>query len=56
MFTHDMEENRKSKVNIVDLDSDTVHDMVIYIYSGRVSTCHWEKGIRAKRFQTVSSF
>ena len=36
MFTHDMEENRKSKVNIVDLDSDTVHDMIIYIYCGRV--------------------
>jgi hypothetical protein len=37
MFTHDMEETRKSKVNIVDLDSDTVQDMIIYIYSGRVS-------------------
>ncbi len=37
MFTHDMEENRKSKVTIVDLDSDTVHDMIHYVYSGRVS-------------------
>jgi hypothetical protein len=37
MFTHDMEENRKSKVTIVDLDSDTVQDMIAYIYSGRVS-------------------
>jgi len=37
MFTHDMAENRKSKVDIVDLDADTVHDMIIYIYSGKVS-------------------
>lgn len=37
MFTHDMEETRKSKVTIVDLDSDTVLDMIHYIYSGRVS-------------------
>ena len=36
MFTHDMEENRKSKVDIVDLDGDTVHDMIRYIYSGKV--------------------
>ena len=36
MFTHDMEENRKSKVDIVALDGDTVHDMVRYIYSGKV--------------------
>jgi len=37
MFTHDMEENRKSKVDIVDLDGDTVHDMIRYIYSGKVA-------------------
>jgi len=37
MFTHDMEENRKSKVDIIDLDGDTVHDMLIYIYSGKVA-------------------
>jgi len=37
MFTHDMEENRKSKVDIVDLDGDTVHDMIVYIYSGKVT-------------------
>jgi len=37
MFTHDMEENRKSKVDIVDLDGDTVHDMILYIYSGKVA-------------------
>jgi len=37
MFTHDMEENRKSKVDIVDLDGDTAHDMVRYIYSGKVA-------------------
>jgi len=37
MFTHDMEENRKSKVDIVDLDGDTVYDMIVYIYSGKVT-------------------
>lgn len=37
MFTHDMEENRNSKVDIIDLDGDTVHDMIIYIYSGKVA-------------------
>ena len=37
MFTHDMEENRNSKVDIVDLDGDTVHDMIVYIYSGKVT-------------------
>ena len=31
-----MEENRKSKVDIVDLDGETVHDMIMYIYSGKV--------------------
>jgi len=36
MFTHDMEENRKSKVDIVDLEGETVHDMIVYIYSGKV--------------------
>lgn len=37
MFTHDMKENKDSKVDIVDFDGDTVHDMIIYIYSGKVS-------------------
>ena len=36
MFTHDMEENRSSRVDIQDLDGETVHDMIIYIYSGKV--------------------
>ena len=27
---------RNSKVDIQDLDADTVHDMIIYIYSGKV--------------------
>jgi len=36
MFTHDMEENRSSKVDIQDLDGETVHDMIVYIYSGKV--------------------
>ena len=36
MFTHDMEENRSSRVDIQDLDGETVHDMIIYVYSGKV--------------------
>jgi len=36
MFTHDMEENRKSKVDIIDLEGDIVHDMITYIYSEKV--------------------
>jgi len=36
MFTHDMAENRSSSVSIIDLDDDTVYDMISYIYSGRV--------------------
>ena len=36
MFSHDMEERRRGNVDILDLDSDTVHDMIIYIYSGKV--------------------
>jgi len=36
MFTHDMEENRKSKVDIIDLEGDIVHDMILYIYSEKV--------------------
>ena len=36
MFTHDMEENKRGKVDIVDLDGETVHDMILYIYSGKV--------------------
>ena len=36
MFSHDMEERRRGNVDILDMDSDTVHDMIIYIYSGKV--------------------
>ena len=36
MFTHNMEEKISSRVDIIDLDADTVHDMIIYIYSGKV--------------------
>ena len=36
MFSHDMEERRRGNVDIQDLDSETVHDMIIYIYSGKV--------------------
>ena len=37
MFTHNMEEKINSRVDIIDLDADTVHDMIIYIYSGKVT-------------------
>ena len=37
IFTRDMEEDNDSKVDIVDLDSDTVYNMIVYIYSGEVT-------------------
>jgi len=36
MFNHDTKENRTSRVDIEDLDGETVHDMLMYIYSGKV--------------------
>lgn len=36
MFSHDMEENKNGKVDIIDLDADTVYDMIAYIYSEKV--------------------
>lgn len=36
MFSHDMEENKRGKVDIIDLDADTVYDMIAYIYSEKV--------------------
>ena len=48
MFTHDMSENRSSRVCIEDLDPDTVYDMISYIYSGRVGytiQCHFNFSI-----------
>merc|ERR1719347_1344589 len=32
MFTHDMEETRDNVVNIVDIEADTIHDMLLYMY------------------------
>ena len=37
MFTHDMEEKLNGRIDIIDLDGDTVYDMIIYIYSGKVA-------------------
>ena len=37
MFTHDMEEKLNGRIEIIDLDGDTVYDMIIYIYSGKVA-------------------
>merc|ERR1712059_127017 len=37
MFTSDFKENKESKVDIMDLDGATVHDMILYIYSGKVT-------------------
>ena len=37
MLTHDMEEKLNGRVDIKDLDAETVHNMIIYIYSGKVT-------------------
>ena len=37
MFTHDMEEKRGNVVNIVDIEGDTVHDMLLYMYGREVA-------------------
>ena len=36
MFSHNLKEKMNSSVEIVDLDSETVQDMITYIYSGKV--------------------
>ena len=36
MFTHEMKEKKDSKVDIQDMDEDTLHDMLVFMYSGRV--------------------
>ena len=36
MFTHDMTENRSGKLEITDLDEETLYEMILYIYSGNV--------------------
>merc|ERR1719187_829340 len=35
-FRHDMKEKQTGKIEIVDVDKETIEDMLIYIYSGRV--------------------
>ena len=36
MLTHDMEENRSGRIEIKDLDVDTMDSMLSYIYSGKI--------------------
>ena len=36
MFTHDMEESRSGRIDIKDLDVDTVGEMLAYIYSDKI--------------------
>ncbi|XP_054720622.1 speckle-type POZ protein B-like [Uloborus diversus] len=36
MFEHDMQENRQHTVDLVDMEPDTVKDMLRYIYCGKV--------------------
>ena len=36
MFTHDMEESRSSRIEIRDLDVDTMDSMLTYFYSGKI--------------------
>ena len=36
MFTHEMKEKKDSKVDIQDMDEDTLRDMLVFMYSGRV--------------------
>ena len=36
MFAHDMKENQENRVEIKDLDGDTVYGMILFIYSGKV--------------------
>jgi len=36
MFSHDMTENRFGKLEITDLDEETLYEMILYIYSGNI--------------------
>ena len=37
MFSHNMKEERDSKVEIQDMDADTLHEMIVFMYSGKVA-------------------
>ena len=37
MFTHNMKEKRDSKVEIQDMDPDILHEMIVFMYSGKVA-------------------
>ena len=36
MFEHDMEESKRNRVDVTDVDSDVMADMLRFIYTGKV--------------------
>ena len=45
MFTHDMEESRSGRIEIKDLDVDTMDSMLSYIYSGKIGHMDGKEGM-----------
>ena len=39
MFEHDMEESKRNRVDVTDVDSDVMADMLRFIYTGKVGVC-----------------
>ncbi|XP_054720618.1 uncharacterized protein LOC129230242 [Uloborus diversus] len=46
MFDHDMQESRQDTVDLVDMEVDTVKDMLRYIYCGKVRQLSSEEALR----------
>ena len=61
MFEHDMEESKRNRVDVTDVDSDVMADMLRFIYTGKVSiivdrhvcTVILRSGARASRLKSV---
>ncbi|GFY42348.1 hypothetical protein TNIN_420161 [Trichonephila inaurata madagascariensis] len=45
MFTSDMKEGNKSKVDILDLNDDTVQRMLLYMYTDTLENLQWESAL-----------
>ena len=43
MFEHDMEESKRNRVDVTDVDSDVMADMLRFIYTGKVGVCSLQK-------------
>ena len=43
MFEHDMEESKRNRVDVTDVDSDVMADMLRFIYTGKVGLCSLQK-------------